>query len=204
PFRLYCTCTSCNTKIKSGGRIAATCRHLFCSECTKRAPVVFCPECFDEEQNLVPLPYCDAHCGEHISVNCLSCKLETCFECFQSMHFIGEHICHVRTSLLSEKGRRMCDAQEELCIEDAVLYLDLVKRCLTDTPNAFEAFLGALRDFKSNKIDMQDVLELVGQLFQGQEALLEGFNAFLPNKFHVESEQLQRLHRPPLQNISKI
>ena len=74
----------------------------------------------------------------------------------------------------------------ELRVEDALMYLDQVKLEFGDRPQIYNEFLEIMKNFKSMKIDTPGVIRRVSTLFQGNKALVLGFNTFLPDGFKIE------------------
>ena len=74
----------------------------------------------------------------------------------------------------------------ELRVEDALMYLDRVKMEFGDRPQIYNEFLHIMKTFKSQEIDTPGVILRVTQLFQGNKALVLGFNTFLPDGFRIE------------------
>ena len=74
----------------------------------------------------------------------------------------------------------------ELRVEDALMYLDQVKMEFGDRPQIYNEFLHIMKTFKSQEIDTPGVILRVTQLFQGNKALVLGFNTFLPDGFKIE------------------
>lgn len=95
-------------------------------------------------------------------------------------------------------------ADKPLNVNDALTYLDTVKRQFNDTPAIYNRFLDIMKDFKHQacvsfhvsdsfislislyRIDTPGVITRVSQLFSGYPALMEGFNTFLPTGYRIE------------------
>ncbi|ORZ23387.1 hypothetical protein BCR42DRAFT_447079 [Absidia repens] len=73
-----------------------------------------------------------------------------------------------------------------LNVKDALAYLDQVKVRFGDRPDVYNRFLDIMKDFKHQIIDTPGVIERVFTLFQGNPALISGFNTFLPFGYHIE------------------
>ena len=73
----------------------------------------------------------------------------------------------------------------ELRVEDALLYLDEVKRQFGDRPRVYNEFLGIMKNFKSQEVDTPGVIARVSKLFRGYNNLILGFNKFLPNGYKI-------------------
>jgi paired amphipathic helix protein Sin3a len=80
----------------------------------------------------------------------------------------------------------------ELRVEDALLYLDDVKREFKDRPRIYNEFLGIMKNFKSQTVDTPGVIARVSKLFRGYNNLILGFNTFLPDGFKISLADLQR------------
>jgi paired amphipathic helix protein Sin3a len=77
----------------------------------------------------------------------------------------------------------------ELRVEDALLYLDQVKMEFSDRPHIYNEFLDIMKTFKTQQIDTPGVIRRVSNLFQGNKALVLGFNTFLPEGYKIELPQ---------------
>nr|GAT61008.1 predicted protein [Mycena chlorophos] len=53
-------------------------------------------------------------------------------------------------------------------------------------PEVYNKFLDIMKDFKSQVIDTPGVIQRVSQLFQGNRALIQGFNTFLPAGYRID------------------
>lgn len=80
----------------------------------------------------------------------------------------------------------------ELRVEDALLYLDDVKREFGDRPRVYNAFLAIMKNFKSQEVDTPGVIDRVSNLFRGYNNLILGFNKFLPDGYKIRMEDLER------------
>lgn len=93
----------------------------------------------------------------------------------------------------------------ELKVEDALLYLDEVKREFGDRPRIYNEFLEIMKNFKAQEIDTPGVIARVSHLFRGYNNLILGFNTFLPEGYKIELKDLvdndqqeqQQQQRPP-------
>lgn len=79
----------------------------------------------------------------------------------------------------------------ELRVEDALLYLDDVKREFGDRPMVYNEFLSIMKNFKSQEVDTPGVIAKVSKLFRGNNDLILGFNKFLPDGYKISLEDLQ-------------
>uniref|UniRef100_A0A7S2SFF8 Histone deacetylase interacting domain-containing protein n=1 Tax=Mucochytrium quahogii TaxID=96639 RepID=A0A7S2SFF8_9STRA len=73
-----------------------------------------------------------------------------------------------------------------LGVEDALAYLDRVKRQFMDKPEVYNQFLEIMKKFKSHEIDTPGVINHVCELFKGHDNLILGFNTFLPPGYKIE------------------
>jgi paired amphipathic helix protein Sin3a len=83
----------------------------------------------------------------------------------------------------------------ELRVEDALLYLDDVKREFGDRPRVYNEFLAIMKNFKSQEVDTPGVIERVSKLFNGYDNLILGFNKFLPDGYKITATDLERLNK---------
>jgi len=65
------------------------------------------------------------------------------------------------------------------------MYLDEVKAEFGDHPQVYHEFLHIMRTFKSQEIDIPEVIFRVTQLFHSNQSLVLGFNTFLPDGFQI-------------------
>lgn len=84
---------------------------------------------------------------------------------------------------------------KELKVEDALLYLDDVKREFAMQPAIYNEFLVIMKNFKSQTVDTPGVIVRVSKLFQGYNNLILGFNTFLPEGHKISMEDLKRMER---------
>eukprot|EP00547_Thalassionema_nitzschioides_P004047 CAMPEP_0194206976 /NCGR_PEP_ID=MMETSP0156-20130528/5864_1 /TAXON_ID=33649 /ORGANISM="Thalassionema nitzschioides, Strain L26-B" /LENGTH=1392 /DNA_ID=CAMNT_0038933643 /DNA_START=271 /DNA_END=4449 /DNA_ORIENTATION=- len=80
----------------------------------------------------------------------------------------------------------------ELRVEDALVYLDDVKREFGDRPSIYNEFLEIMKNFKSQEVDTPGVINRVSRLFRGYNNLILGFNKFLPDGYKISLEDLER------------
>jgi paired amphipathic helix protein Sin3a len=80
----------------------------------------------------------------------------------------------------------------ELRVEDALVYLDDVKREFGDRPRIYNEFLEIMKNFKSQEVDTPGVINRVSKLFRGYNNLILGFNKFLPDGYKISLEDLER------------
>lgn len=83
-------------------------------------------------------------------------------------------------------------ALRELRVEDALLYLDEVKREFVHRPAIYNEFLAIMKNFKMQEVDTPGVIKRVSQLFRGYNNLILGFNTFLPDGYKISMEDLAR------------
>lgn len=77
------------------------------------------------------------------------------------------------------------EGRRQLKVEDALLYLEKVKLVFGEQPDVYNLFLDIMKAFKAQTIDTTEVIVRVSQLFQGHEALILGFNRFLPPGYKI-------------------
>ncbi|KAL7580283.1 hypothetical protein ACA910_013015 [Epithemia clementina (nom. ined.)] len=80
----------------------------------------------------------------------------------------------------------------ELRVEDALLYLDDVKREFRNQPGVYNEFLKIMKNFKTQAVDTPGVIQRVSRLFRGYNKLILGFNTFLPEGYKISLADLQR------------
>lgn len=73
-------------------------------------------------------------------------------------------------------------------VEDALSYLEQVKKRYINNPTAYTEFLDIMKDFKGDKLNTSGVIEAVKKLFHGQRDLILGFNFFLPPDIKIPQE----------------
>ncbi|CAF4001433.1 unnamed protein product [Rotaria sp. Silwood2] len=76
--------------------------------------------------------------------------------------------------------------QSTSSVEDALSYLDKVKNQFALHPQVYNQFLDIMKEFKSQSIDTQEVINRVSTLFHGHPDLIVGFNTFLPPGYKIE------------------
>jgi len=77
-------------------------------------------------------------------------------------------------------------AAKPLGVEDALAYLDKVKKQFKDKPDVYNQFLDIMKNFKAEQINTPGVVNCVCELFKGHDDLILGFNTFLPPGFKIE------------------
>ena len=80
----------------------------------------------------------------------------------------------------------------ELRVEDALLYLDDVKREFRTQPGVYNEFLTIMKNFKTQAVDTPGVIQRVSKLFRGYNKLILGFNTFLPEGYKISLADLER------------
>jgi len=65
-------------------------------------------------------------------------------------------------------------------------YLEKVKKKFENKPQVYNQFLDIMKDFKSQTINTEGVIERVKTLFKGNKHLILGFNQFLPPGYKIE------------------
>eukprot|EP00954_Amorphochlora_amoebiformis_P021390 1346080-Amorphochlora_amoeboformis.AAC.3 len=71
-------------------------------------------------------------------------------------------------------------------VKDAMGYLEKVKKKFENKPQVYNQFLDIMKDFKSQTINTEGVIERVKTLFKGNKHLILGFNQFLPPGYKIE------------------
>lgn len=84
------------------------------------------------------------------------------------------------------------NAMRELRVEDALVYLDDVKREFGDRPRIYNEFLEIMKNFKSQEVDTPGVINRVSRLFRGYNNLILGFNKFLPPGYKISLADLEQ------------
>jgi len=74
----------------------------------------------------------------------------------------------------------------QLKVEDALAYLEDVKREFHNQPQVYNQFLDIMKEFKAQTIDTTEVIRRVSHLFRGHPKLILGFNTFLPPGYKIE------------------
>jgi len=83
-------------------------------------------------------------------------------------------------------GNQSQSTSSRLKVEDALNYLDKVKNQFALQPQVYNQFLDIMKEFKSQSIDTQEVINRVSTLFHGHPDLIVGFNTFLPPGYKIE------------------
>jgi histone deacetylase complex regulatory component SIN3 len=73
-------------------------------------------------------------------------------------------------------------------LNDALVYLDSIRSAFPAKPAIYNTFLSIMKDCKKGSVNTSRVMTLVLDLFHGETALVNGFNAFLPegHKFQID------------------
>ena len=74
-------------------------------------------------------------------------------------------------------------------LEEAMIYMDVVKMEYHDRPDIYREFLDIMKIFKSHAIDTPGVIMRIASLFHGNHRLVLGFNTFLPEGYSIELPQ---------------
>jgi paired amphipathic helix protein Sin3a len=94
-----------------------------------------------------------------------------------------------------------------LKVEDALKYLDQVKKEFENDPHIYNEFLEIMKNFKSQSINTPGVIERVKVLFFGYNQLILDFNTFLPDgegyKIELTEEELLQGQRHQQQKEEK-
>ena len=109
-------------------------------------------------------------------------------------HTIQLNPTHNTDNMLGQPGmnRQMQGPNaKQLKVEDALEYLEKVKKQFGSQPDIYNRFLEIMKNFKSQIIDTPGVIDAVSELFDGHPNLILGFNTFLPPGFKIEIGQIQ-------------
>lgn len=91
-------------------------------------------------------------------------------------------------------------------LHEALSYLNLIKVEFHNQPETYNIFLDVMKAFKEQILDTPEVIQHVTYLFEGREALLQGFNPFLPPGFtlpldsHSDPNFSWRLNNVPVKS----
>jgi hypothetical protein len=72
---------------------------------------------------------------------------------------------------------------------DAVKLLEHVRVTFIEMPSKYNSFVNLMEEFKLQKIKPQQVIDRVKLLFQGHPDLIDGFNMFMPPRFHISVDR---------------
>ena len=99
-------------------------------------------------------------------------------------------------------------------IDNARKYVARVKEMYGSDSRQYRGFLEALREYRSRQLEPLDVIDRIAQLFKGDQSLIIGFNAFLPEEvssssilshfdpFLIASLQVSHLHGKSCSNAA--
>ncbi|PVI07738.1 hypothetical protein DM02DRAFT_580489 [Periconia macrospinosa] len=73
-------------------------------------------------------------------------------------------------------------------LDDALSYLDHIKVTFREAPSVYNSFLDVMAGFRRGIIDTPRVMALVAELFRGETVLINGFNAFLPPGYELQTD----------------
>jgi histone deacetylase complex regulatory component SIN3 len=85
----------------------------------------------------------------------------------------------------SEPDLESSRSRSALNVQDALVYLEEVKKQFADRPDVYNRFLDIMKEFKSQAIDTPGVIERVLELFDSNMSLIIGFNTFLPPGYEI-------------------
>ncbi|PPQ97690.1 hypothetical protein CVT26_001873 [Gymnopilus dilepis] len=71
-------------------------------------------------------------------------------------------------------------------LNQSLSYISAVKATYEHDPDIFNQFVNILQEFRGSQVDTLQTIKNVCQLFQGNPALIQGFQAFLPVDYTVE------------------
>ncbi|KAG9157964.1 hypothetical protein Leryth_000138, partial [Lithospermum erythrorhizon] len=78
---------------------------------------------------------------------------------------------------------------------DALLYLKKVRDAFADQREKHSMFIDIMGSYKAQRIDKDEVIDRVKELFQGHPHLIIGFNAFLPKGHEIKLTRKEK--KPP-------
>eukprot|EP00761_Pharyngomonas_kirbyi_P006887 gb/GECH01006896.1/.p1 GENE.gb/GECH01006896.1/~~gb/GECH01006896.1/.p1 ORF type:complete len:585 (+),score=149.12 gb/GECH01006896.1/:1-1755(+) len=96
------------------------------------------------------------------------------------------------SSSASSSASSSSSSHRHLKVEDAMAYLEEVKRQFINQPQVYNQFLDIMKDFKAQTIDTPGVIARVSSLFKGYRTLILGFNTFLPPGYRIEFDDNDR------------
>ena len=99
---------------------------------------------------------------------------------------------HSNPPAVAQPPRPERGGMSELRVEDALMYLDDVKREFGHQPKIYNEFLEIMKNFKSQAVDTPGVIDRVSRLFRGYNNLILGFNKFLPEGYKISLQDLER------------
>ena len=97
----------------------------------------------------------------------------------------------------SEGAAAPAQNKQPLKQEDALEYLDKVKKTFIDQCDVYDRFLAIMKDFKAQLINTPGVIQRVSELFKGHPGLIYGFNTFLPPGYHIPMEAAEAAANSP-------
>ncbi len=90
-----------------------------------------------------------------------------------------------------------------LRVEDALAYLELVKKRYSTEKEVYTKFLDIMKSFKAAQIDTPGVIREVKTLFHGHNDLILGFNTFLPPDYKITLNDPPTTAEPPRTNSGR-
>jgi hypothetical protein len=75
--------------------------------------------------------------------------------------------------------------------EDALEYLERIRATFSQMPFIYNSFLAMMQEFKSQKINTQQVIDRTTLLFKGHPDLIDGFNMFLPAGHRIKVDRTE-------------
>jgi paired amphipathic helix protein Sin3a len=79
--------------------------------------------------------------------------------------------------------------KQDLIVDDALKYLEQVKKHFKNQPEVYNKFLDIMKEFKAQHINTPTVIAQVSTLFEGKPDLILGFNKFLPQNLEISGAQ---------------
>jgi len=102
----------------------------------------------------------------------------------------------LRTPSQNTSASETTEAQGERKVEDALQYMDLVRREFGDHLHIYYEFLEIMQKSKAQEMDTIELIHRIRRLFHGHIDLILGFNAFLPDGYKIEMKEGYNPPRP--------
>mmetsp|Transcript_24143 Transcript_24143/g.29248 ORF Transcript_24143/g.29248 Transcript_24143/m.29248 type:complete len:1244 (-) Transcript_24143:506-4237(-) len=84
------------------------------------------------------------------------------------------------------QGQAQGQQGQQLTQTDALSYLHDVKEHFKFEKHVYHEFLEIMKEFKNKRIDTADVILRIKELFKGHDALILGFNTFVPRGYEIQ------------------
>ncbi|KIJ54306.1 hypothetical protein M422DRAFT_25232 [Sphaerobolus stellatus SS14] len=79
------------------------------------------------------------------------------------------------------------EGQPRLTEQDAMSYISMIRETYMFQPYVYNNFIDIMRDFRAGIIPAERVMEQISELFRGNAMLINGFNAFLPPGYSIQT-----------------